>query len=540
MTGVSVNTSGSAHLLSLRTRWSRLARADAGTGATTVRLLASYTIDPLVPYLGVRLHDAGVPGALSVGPYHQILQQCLDDTSETGRMRPAVLVVAPRFEDFADDGDGRDLVHIADAALAAAARWRSCLLFVLPAVPEQRPYGVGDGCHGAGTVAAAGAVRERLRALLAGRPNVLLADADEAVRAVGARRAHRPAMYRFARVPYTEAVFDHLGEQLAGLLRLRNGTGRRAVVVDTTGVGAEGLAELRHPLEALRRRGVHLALGSAGPATELGRMLADAAPELLADPRVALIADTAPLSEQLAVAGARFAVPADVTVVLTATPAPAGTGAAEVVVLGEEPAGWESDLAAAGLLDALPVTDGSVRSPEEEPGAVEEPVPGGRSDGSLAEFIAGLRVTVTFHEVARDLDEQTAELLARAHDFTLGENRAVHASGPGFAVAASVRDRLGDYGVSSVAAVHLVDGVARVDIFSVSCPALGREVEDRVLREIVARADREGCHTVLIEYEETGRNQVAVDFLRAVAERTWTAPSGREMRMVFERTETGR
>jgi len=209
-------------------------------------------------------------------------------------------------------------------------------------------------------------------------------------------------------------------------------------------------------------------------------------------------------------------------------------------VLGEEPAGWESDLAAAGLLDALPVTDGSVRSPEEEPGAVEEPVPGGRSDGSLAEFIAGLRVTVTFHEVARDLDEQTAELLARAHDFTLGENRAVHASGPGFAVAASVRDRLGDYGVSSVAAVHLVDGVARVDIFSVSCPALGREVEDRVLREIVARADREGCHTVLIEYEETGRNQVAVDFLRAVAERTWTAPSGREMRMVFERTETGR
>jgi FkbH-like protein len=547
VTGVAANTFRPSDLLSLRSRWARLSGGGSAPAGTTVRLLASYTIDPLVPYLGVRLHDADLPADLSVGPYHQILQQCLDDTSDTGRLRPAVLVVAPRLEDYAADGGARDLVHLADVALAAAARWRSCLVFVLPAVPEQRPYGVGDGGRRTGTAATAAAVRERLRAVFSGRPNVLLADAEEAVRAVGARSAHRPAMYRFARVPYAEAVFDQLAQQLAGLLRLRHGNGQRAVVLDTAGLGAEGLAELRRPLDLMRRRGTRLAIRAAEPTAELGPVLAEALPELLADARVALVADDRPLADQLASVVRHFAVPTASMALLTSVSAPLDAGAAEVVVLGEEPADWASDLAAAGLLDALPAPEGSVRSPEGsvpapdgETGAVAEPVAGARTEVSLAEFIAGLDVGVTFQDVDRALDGSTAELVARAHDFTLGENRPPHSSGPGFAVAANVTDRLGDYGTSAVAAVHHANGVAGVDVFSVSCPALGRGVEDRVLQEIVARADRDGCHTVRIEYEETGRNQVAVNFLHAAAERTWNAPSGREMRIVIARTEADR
>lgn len=532
MTAVAANPP-QPDLLALRTRWTRLSGDGSVPDATTVRLLASYTIDPLVPYTGVRLHDTGVPAELSVGPYHQILQQCLDDASDTGRLRPDVLVVAPRLEDYTD-GDGRDLVHIADAALAAARRWRSCLVFVLPAVPEQRPYGVGDAGRRTGTAAIAAAVRERLRAMLSGRPNVLLADMEDATRAVGGRTAHRPVMYRIARVPYAEAVFDHLAGQLAGLLRLRLGSGRRAVVVDLTGLGTEGLTELRQPLESLRRRGCRLALSVGEPTPELGPALAGALPELLADSRVTLVADGGPPTGRLESVSARLGVPVASTVLLTAASAPLDAGPAEVVRLSGEPADWGSELVAAGLLDTLPTPEFAAGATD---GAAAEPAAERHPAVSLEDFVAGLGVEVTFRGVDRELDDRTSELVARAHDFTLGENRPPHPGGPGFTVAASVTDRLGDYGTSAVAAVHLEDAVASVDVFSVSCPALGRGVEDSVLREIVARADGDGCHTVLIEYEETGRNQVAVDFLRASAKGTWSAPSGREMRLVIARKE---
>ncbi|MCG7204949.1 hypothetical protein [Streptomyces arenae] len=526
-------------LLALRTRWTRLAGDGSAPSGTSVHLLASYTIDPLVPYTGVHLHDAGVPVRLSVGPYHQILQQCLDDSSETGRLRPDVLVVAPRPEDFAG-GDARDLVEIADAALAAAQRWRSCLVFVLPAVPEQRPFGIGDEGRRTGTAASAAALREHLRVLLADRPNVLLADAERAVRAVGAGVAHRPVMYRLARVPYAEAVFDHLGRQLVGLLRLRLGRTRRAVVLDVTGLDADGLAELREPLELLRRRGHRLAIRAADRSPHTGAVLAGTLPELLADSRVELVADGRPLAEQLASVAARLQVPSESTILLTAAAAPLDAGPAEIVRLIGEPADWTAHVVAAGVLDALPVPEEPGAAPHGVPPEGDAPTYAAGGQVSLADFIEGLGVQVTFDEVDRALDDRTSELVARAHDFTLGENRTPHASGPGFSVAARVTDRLGDYGTSAVAAVHYADAVAEVDVFSVSCPAMGRGVEERVLWEIVARADADGCHTVLVEYEETGRNQVAADFLSAAAERTWKAPSGREVRMKTVRKESDR
>ncbi|MEU8931998.1 hypothetical protein AB0D30_19170 [Streptomyces sp. NPDC048409] len=527
-------------LLALRTRWTRLSGASgASPAATSVRLLASYTVDPLVPYIGVPLHDAGVPADLSVGPYHQILQQCLDDASDTGRLRPDVLVVAPRPEDYGD-GDGRDLEEIAAAALAAAGRWRSCLVFVLPAVPEPRTHGVGDEGRRTGTAASAAAVRERLRAMLANRPNVLLADAEQAVRAVGARSAYRPVMYRVARVPYAEAVFEQLGRQLAGLLRLRLGGARRAVVLDAAALDPDALPELRRPLELLRRRGHRLAVRVADPGPRPAVRLAEALPELLADARVELVADAAPLAEQLVSAAARLRVAPASTVLLTAAGTDEEAGPAEVVRLGPEPAAWAADLEAAGLLDALPAPEDPGDAVHREPDTAAEPSEAGGGRVSLADFIEGLGVEVTFHEVDRALDDSTSELVARAHDFTLGEDRPPHPSGPGFSVAARVRDRLGDYGTGAVAAVHYADAVARLDVFSVSCPAMGRGVEERVLREIVARADGEGCHTVLVEYEETGRNRVTADFLSAAAERTWQGPSGRELRMTVVRKEAVR
>src|SRR5215471_21597098 len=156
-------------LLETRSRWREISRTERPT-ALRVALLASYTIDPLVPYLGVLLDEAGHPAEIRVGPYNQIVQQCLDEESQTAAGRPDVVVVAPRFEELSAGPADQvgDLLALAETALAAAGRWRACLVFVLPAVPEPGWEGVGGDGDAAGVHAVAAAAREAVRARLGG------------------------------------------------------------------------------------------------------------------------------------------------------------------------------------------------------------------------------------------------------------------------------------------------------------------------------------------------------------------------------------
>lgn len=237
-------------LAAVRARWDSVSRDDVRP-VVSVGLLATYTIDPVLPYLGVALHDAGLPVSFRTGPFNQIVQQCLDDTSEMASARPDVLVVAPRFEEL-----GSELLTVVDAAVAAARRWGSFLVVVLPAVPEERVYGHLDDGRANGTAAQAYEARETVRALVAGRPDAWVVDAEQAVRFVGTGKAHHATMFKFAKIPYTEAVFAELAAQLAGVLRAVYGATPRVVVVEQ-----ESVAAFDEPLRLLRESGARVVVG---------------------------------------------------------------------------------------------------------------------------------------------------------------------------------------------------------------------------------------------------------------------------------------
>ncbi len=416
------------NLMALRKRWARYVDQREPPDLT-VGLLASYTIDPLIPYLGIRLRDMGLLAELAVGPFDQIAQQCLDDRSQLSQAPPDVVVAAPRFEELAARPDeGGDLLFTAKAALAACARWRSCLVFVLPAVPEARPHGAGDAGCVAGTMAVAASVREALRAVVAGKPNTCVADAEEAVRAVGTRRAYRPALNRFARIPYNDEVFDLLAQQVARLLRIRYLGACRVFALDadslTTGDEVlSGLPALREPLAGLRQGGMRLAvLGGSRDAVSRCQLLGDRLPELVWDPDVRWVADGRPVSEQLACLGTELDVAAGQLGLLTADPELAERVGEEgfcAVLLGPEPGAWQSDMQASGMPDTAASAPIAQRPPtwasvHADPGRSQPPTL------SLQEFVAGLRVAITFREIPGDLSAADAELVARAHDFALG------------------------------------------------------------------------------------------------------------------------
>ncbi|MFG1642737.1 hypothetical protein ACGFMK_20800 [Amycolatopsis sp. NPDC049252] len=449
--------------------------------ALSVGLLATYTIDPIEPYLRVALADAGLVPEIVVGPFDQILPECLGDHGRLARLAPDVLVVAPRWEDMPDGDEEGELLRLADAAPAAADRWESCLVFVLPALPPDGA-GVADAGHADGLTAAVTAARQRLRDRLAGRPHVLVADAEAAVREVGALRAHHPALNAVARIPYTEEVFWRLGLGVARLLRAHFGGVPRAVVLGGDLLTPEYAEVLRDPLRRLGAAGVRLAAAAAVPDGW--------APDLALD-------EAAP----------------DPSLLLTTDPALAAAGGRDAVLLGPATESWASELQEAGVFDRpLPRRPGTAR-----------PVPVRESARalSLEEFLDGLDLSVTFDEPGEAGFPKVTELLARAKDFVLGPvpggfDPAAFADGEDrLLLTAAVRDRFGDYGMGAVAALAFGSGVCRVEVFSVSCPVMGRGVEPLVLQEIVAAAQRRGCREVDLVLTPTGRNDVALEFAAA-------------------------
>lgn len=518
-------------------------RADAAATAATVRarrrvlpdaptvltvgLLASYTIDPIEAYLHVPLADAGLVPEIVVGPFNQITPECLDDRGRMGRLDPDVLVVAPRWEEMPAGGEESELLRLADAALAATDRRKSCLVFVLPALP--RPdAGVADAGLPDGVLAAATAARQQLRGRLGGRAHVMVADAEDAVRDVGALRAHHPGLFAFARIPYTEEVYWRLGLGIARLLRVRFGGVPRALVLGDDLLTAANATVLRDPLLRLGEAGMRLAV--AGP------QRADAV-------FPALTREWAPLAPYLA--GGWRPEPLSVLtgrlgpgLLLTADPGLAATAEAvdgvEPVLLGAAPEIWPAELHEAGVFDRpLP------RRPGTDGAAAVVPSVEAAAPPSLEDFVSGLGVSVTFDEPA-DVSPAMTELLARAKDFVLGPVPDGFPVGdrPGNdrgLLTARVRDRFGDYGLGAVAGLTFSSGVCRVDVFSVSCPVMGRGVEPLVLREIVAVAKRHGCDTVELALAPTGRNDVALTFATEARERTWDDDGGVTVRVVGRR-----
>lgn len=520
---------------SARTRWRHSGRTDR-PGVLRIRLLASYTAEPLVPYLGLALLDAGLPPAVEVGPYNQVVQQCLAVTAPTvgGEPGPAafdVLLVAPRLDELGGAagraGWPAELARVASVALEAAGRARALLVFVLPEVPADRPAGVGDDGAAGGVLATAHAAREAARRLLAGRPGVLVIDVEEEVRAVGADAAFSPAMFRYAKVPYTEALFDGLGRRIGRALRLAFGCRTRVVVLDADSLLAgeragEFASALRAPLLDLHEAGTVVTLRGAmagpgafaaptGPVREVLRQAAHWA------------VDGRPLAEQLAALAAATGEPPAALAVLCARELEEPVEGVRVVRLGDDPSGWPGQLRAAGLFDRLEPTPGVETHPPSGAEDGEKPSGAGGSgkipagSDALAAFVARLDVRLVFRTARERGLDAVAELVARAKDFTLGPgpDAAALADRAGEILAVDVRDRYGDYGLGAVATLHVDGPVGVVDVFSVSCPVLGKAVEDAVLAELRRRAAASGCRELQIQVRDTGSNAVALRFLSA-------------------------
>jgi FkbH-like protein len=140
---------------------------------------------------------------------------------------------------------------------------------------------------------------------------------------------------------------------------------------------------------------------------------------------------------------------------------------------------------------------------------------------SFEAFIESLELRIdiapmTTHQVARvaELSQRTNQFNATGLRRTAAEVEQAAASGLEIRVT-HVRDRFGSYGDVGVVAFWQSGQALRIDTFFLSCRALGRGVEHRMMTDLLEIASSRGCGEVEVPFRSSPRNQPARSFLES-------------------------
>ncbi|MGW6412515.1 SDR family NAD(P)-dependent oxidoreductase [Streptomyces vinaceus] len=144
-----------------------------------------------------------------------------------------------------------------------------------------------------------------------------------------------------------------------------------------------------------------------------------------------------------------------------------------------------------------------------------------RDESGFEQFLTQLGLEVDLREVVGCDLQRAEQLVRRTNQFTL---RARSRDGRdlerwlkrGEVWMASARDRFGDYGQIAVLAIRHDSDCLDVSGWSMSCRALGRGVEERLLGWLADRAEELGCSKIHLSAERTERNVPARRLIAAL------------------------
>ena len=531
-------------------RWREVRRSDEPAGLRAA-LLGTFTLDTFAPCLGVALADRGTKAEIHVAPLNQVVQECSDPASSTAAFAPDVVVVWPRLEDIwgALDAPLTDpyeiyldpLRQVVTRAVDGARRMGARLVVVLPVIPQERVLGAGDAANPLGAYATATAVRERVRALCAGEPGTVVFDAEEVARTVGTSAGRDGRMAAVAAIPYSAALLDAAGTGLARTIGLLTTAPRKAVVVDADGTlwggavgeaGPDGLdfgpgqaaahLDFQSYLLELRRAGVLIALCSKNIEADVWaafeRREMRLRREHLSAWRIGW--NTKPtaireIADELGIAtGAVVFIddnPAEIIQVRAELPE-VGT-----VMMPADPTGWYDVIDSASLLDRPP--------PTSDDRARTERMAHERARRELARsvspetYLKELEVWATVRTVRSADLTRLGQLVLKTNQMNLnGRRLGEHglremSSRPGHSVrVVEAGDRFGDYGTVGCYLLTRRETAAELELFLLSCRALGRGVERFMVADAFTQAASWGLDAVWATVTRTERNEPARRF----------------------------
>ncbi len=505
---------------------------------------ATFTATPLEEPLRFWLAELGLPHAIEFAPYQQIVSSLIDPNSVYARHHSGLSVVLVRLEDLAAD-ENELQEHVAELvhALKGAAARREAPLLVLLCPDSTRFLETEE------RQTLAQRARFFLQSELERVGNLVFVAGETVIARYEVTEVDDPLADRAGHVPYRQLFFVGLATQIIRTLVALENRPPKVIAVDCdntlwTGVCGEdgpadvgvdgGRASLQHVIAAQRERGVLLAITSKNNQRDVEETF-DAHPEmpLRWSDFVARRINWSPKSRNLTEIAAELNLGLDSVLLWTTIPKECDEIRRECpqVTTVQLPASsadlphFLQHLWALDHVQARTAEDGQRSQLYADQSARARFA---QEAGGLEEFLAGLRLEVVFAPVTTETMARAAQLTQRTNQMNTTLRRfsevelsnTLGRSGES-AFSISVSDRFGSYGL--VGLVIYREQSPETDTFLISgfmlsCRALGRGVEHRMLVHAAEIAQRTGKTNVAIEFVKGSRNQPARDLLESLTD----------------------
>jgi amino acid adenylation domain-containing protein/FkbH-like protein len=520
--------------------------AEAPKISTPIVITATFTAEPIGESIAYWMNQLGVNAAVQFAPYNQVFQQLLDVESLVSKNQHGISVHFIRIEDWwRGAGQGsektqeveRNVCDLAEALKRNSSRSTGAHFVCLcPDSPEAR--------LDAGYANFSGQMERILAAELADVNGVYTVTSEELIAAYPVTDYYDAGADKLGRVPYTPEYFTALGTAAARKIYALRAAPRKVIVLDCDqtlwgGVcGEDGPAgvTIDSPRRALQEfmvakhaAGMLLCLCTKNNGQDVWDVFQSRTDmPLKRDHLVTWRINWQSKSENLKTLATELKLGLDSFIFIDDNPvecAEVEAGCPEVLTIRLPSVAEQIPqfLQHMWAFDHLRLTEEDQRRTTlYQENACRERFH--QEAPSFEAFLAGLELEISIAPLREDQLPRVAQLTQRTNQFncttirrTESEIRELIRQTGAEVLTVEVKDRFGDFGLVGLLIVRAEANRLSIDTFLLSCRALGKGVEHRMLAYLGELAASRGCEWVDINLIRTPKNGPAFDFIASVA-----------------------
>ncbi|MGH8727034.1 MAG: HAD-IIIC family phosphatase [Burkholderiales bacterium] len=510
---------------------------DVSATSENIAIAATFVAEPVEQSLAFWLRTLGMESRVAFGPYNQIFQELLDPSSLLSRNQRGVNVLLVRVEDWRDAGSSaaelENNAHEFIRVLTAAASRSTVmhLVFLCPSSPRSEAL-----CKTAEDL-----IASQLRTI----SGLHVVPSSELAAAYPVDAYYDEHADRIGHIPFTPPFFSVLGTSIARKLHaLKNGGRYKVIAVDGDqtlwdGIcGEDGALGIRIDtarkaiqvfMVAQHKMGMLICLCSRNNEDDVAAVFDRRRDEMpLARAHFAgWRVNWKPKSDNIKSLAKELNLGLDSMVFIDDDPvvcAEVRAHCPEVLTLQlpQPPDANPRFLNHLWLFDRT-ADGGGERTAYYQHAKQREELR--LASSTFEDFLAGLRLDINISPFAPQDLSRIAELTQRTNQFnftTIRRNEAelqtLCRPGQAECFVVRVKDRFGDYGLVGVIILDArPENAFRIDTFLLSCRALGRGVEYKMLAALAEMVMRRGKCWIDVPFVQTPKNPPALDFLEHAA-----------------------
>ena len=554
-------------LIKKRLKWQEISKKEEKKDVK-IAILSSFTVNSLEPYLGVELEEKTIKADIKIAPYNQIIQECLDENSQTSKYQPNIMIVWIRLEDYWKnlaiplnnpvETYLSNIMELANCVLSFSKKHVCKLIFILPNNPTLSLLGVGENSNPLGLPAITESIRYNLRLFFSNHPNVLLWDMNIALFHLSISNVFDFRLNSLADIPFSKEAFDFVAQHLSRLISLLYLPSPKVLALDADntlwpGVVAEdgflninlnpnsiaaSFLDFQRWLLNLRLAGWLLVLISKNHPQDLLPIF-DRDDILLklhhfSSYRINWLdkhSNLLSISSDLNLSPSHFVFiddnPAEIAQMSAFLPQ------VHSLLFPSDVTSWPLSIACSPLFDCLPPNFSQEKNTTVASLTLNPEL-------NLKDFLSKLELKINIFSITpkdcwdiANLTKQVTQFHFTGEHFNEGQILNMIETQGYTCLAIKLSDRFGDYGLVGAMMLKTISSTIVVEAFLLNCRAFGRNVEYRMLNHIGNIAKDSSCDKVQIKYSITKKNFPAIDFLENLAKEinhiktnlTYTFPS---------------